>query len=56
MKEAFNNDAEQALAYACVLLRTIHKTTLDKATGKQVWQVMFTLKSRAAKRKLKANS
>ena len=53
-KEAFNNDPEQALAYACVLLRTIHKTTLDKATAKQVWQVMFTLRSRSAKRLAKA--
>ena len=50
VREAFNNDAEQALAYACVLLRTIHKTDLQHATGKQVWQVMFTLKSRAAAR------
>jgi hypothetical protein len=50
VKEAFNGDPEQALAYACVLLRTIHKTDLQHATGKQVWQVMFTLKSRAAAR------
>ena len=46
-KAAFNNDAGQALAYALVLLRKIHKTDLQHATGKQLWQVKFTIINRA---------
>lgn len=38
---------ESANAYAANLLRTIHKTDLDGATAKQIWQVIFTLRNRA---------
>jgi hypothetical protein len=48
--DAFNGDPEQALAYALVLLRQIHCADLPTATAKQIWQVMFTLNTRAAKR------
>lgn len=54
VKAAFADDAEQALAYACVLLKTIHRTDLPAATAKQIWQVMFTLRNRAAARIKKA--
>lgn len=47
---AFNGSAEEALAYAVVLLRTIHRTDLPSASAKQLWQVMFTLRNRAASR------
>lgn len=39
-----------ALAYAESLLRHIHKTSLADATARQIWQTLFTLRSRAAKR------
>lgn len=56
VKDAFNSDPGQALAYALVLLRKIHKVTLDKATGKQVFQVIFTLRNRAKAHAKKAVS
>lgn len=43
----FHNDPGQALAYALVLLRKIHKTDLQHASAKQIWQVKFTLSNRA---------
>jgi hypothetical protein len=49
--DAFGGDAGQALAYARVLLRQIHRAELASATAKQIWQVVFTLRSRAAKRR-----
>lgn len=50
VKAAFDNDASQALAYAVVLLRTIHRAELNTATAKQIWQVLFTLTNRAKAR------
>jgi len=43
----FGDDAG-AWAYAQVLLRKIHKATPVTATPRQVWQVLFTLRNRAA--------
>jgi hypothetical protein len=40
--------AAGAEAYAAALLERIHKTTADRATAKQCWQVVFTLRNRAA--------
>lgn len=37
-----------AEAYADALLGCIHKTTRGLATAKQLWQVLFTLRNRAA--------
>lgn len=45
LDEAFGGP-DKALAYACVLLRRIHRTDLPAATAKQIWQVMFTMKAR----------
>lgn len=53
---AFGDEPEQALAYACVLLKTIHHTDLPRATAKQIWQVAFTLRNRAAARLRKQTS
>ena len=39
-----------AKAYADSLLSRIHKATLSSATAKQLWQVLFTLRSRARAR------
>lgn len=54
VKEGFGNDEGQALAYAIVLLRQIHRLEkgreLEKATAKQLFATMFTLRNRAAKR------
>lgn len=54
VKAAFEGDEGQALAYACVLLRTIHATTLDQAQAKQIVQTMFTMRTRAKARLAKA--
>lgn len=61
---AFNAAAEEARSaygdtaywYACSLLQKIHKApTPDAATARQLWQTVFTLRSRAAaKRKREA--
>ena len=37
-------------AYADALLAKIHRATLSSATAKQLWQVLFTLRSRARAR------
>lgn len=42
-----------AMAYAGSLFRQIHKTTLDAATARQVWQVIFTIRSRARGKRAK---
>ena len=39
-----------AKAYADSLLSRIHRATLSSATAKQLWQVLFTLRSRAKAR------
>jgi hypothetical protein len=41
---------ENAMNYSHVLMHLIHKCTMRQATAKQVWQVMFTLRSRAKAR------
>jgi len=54
--DAFGGE-EQALAYAKVLLQTIHKLPkggeLEQATAKQIWATVFTLTNRAGARRKK---
>jgi len=45
-----------ALAYAEGLLARIHRTTLAAATARQVWQALFTLRARAAKKRRAAET
>ena len=47
---------EGAARYADALFGKIHRTDRYAATARQVWAVIFTLRSRAAKKKLKAKS
>lgn len=35
-------------AYVADLFRSIHGTTMGEASARQVWQVLFTLRARAA--------
>ena len=44
--ESFGSRAG-AVAYAHTLLVKIHKTTVDHATARQLWQTVFTLRNRA---------
>ena len=53
--EAFGG-REGAARYADALFGKIHRTVRYAATARQVWAVIFTLRSRAAKKKLKAKS
>jgi hypothetical protein len=46
---AFGSEAG-ARSYAEALLGRIHRTTWHGATAKQLWQVLFTLRSRAKRR------
>ena len=39
---------DQARAFARALMLKIHKTTVERATAKQIWAVFFTLRNRAA--------
>jgi len=48
--DAVFGGAGSALAYAEALLRQIHRTSLCDAEAKQIWQTLFTLRNRAAKR------
>lgn len=54
LQEAWDNDEAQAMAYAVVLLRTIHQLPqgreLANATAKQIWAVVFTMRTRARQR------
>lgn len=45
-----------ATAYAVRLLEKIHRTSLPRATSRQIWQTVFTLRSRAAKKEREARS
>ena len=56
VKDAFNGQEGEALAYALVLLRKIHKTDLTHASAKQIWQVKFTLSNRAKAHMKKAEA
>lgn len=46
----------RALAYAEGLLGRVHRTSLADATAKQVWQALFTLRSRAAAKRKKRDA
>jgi hypothetical protein len=46
--ESFGGE-EGAMRYANSLMEKIHKVKLADASAKQVWQVIFTLRSRAKK-------
>ena len=47
--EAFGG-RDGAASYAYSLFVKIHKTTLDRANARQIWQVMFTIKNRASRK------
>lgn len=51
--DAFDHGAEGAMTYARGLLGLIHRTTVEQAKAKQIWQVLFTLRSRASARRRK---
>lgn len=48
LAESFDGE-EGAMRYANALMEKIHKVKLSDANAKQVWQVIFTLRSRAKK-------
>lgn len=54
MGEAFGGE-EGAMRYANALMEKIHKTKLHDASAKQIWQVIFTLRSRAKKQAKQAS-
>lgn len=51
--EAFGGE-EQARAFARTLMAKIHKTTVADANARQIWAVLFTVRSRAAAKLKKA--
>ncbi len=51
--DAFGGE-EAAQRYAATLLKNIHKATLETATARQIWQVAFTLRNRAQKKRAAA--
>ena len=43
--------AGSAARYAATLFDRIHKVSLEKASARQIWQVVFTLRSRVARKR-----
>jgi len=52
LADAFGGQ-EQAQAYASALFTRIHRTTSERATAKQIWAVIFTMRNRVAAKRLK---